>query len=126
MHPSSTEREIKAFFAGRPEAAAVFDVLRLIIDELGPATIRVSKSQVAFSRSTRTFAWAWTPGRWLRGTHAPLVLSIAFDHEVASPRWKEVVQPSPGRWMHHLEIWSRDDLDDEVRGWLRDAVAATD
>lgn len=48
--------------------------------------------------------------------HAPLVLSMAFDHEVASRRRKEVVQPSPGRWMHQLELWSRKDLDDEVRG----------
>ena len=83
----------------------------------------VTKSQIAFS-IRRGFAWAWTPDRWLRGETAPLVLSIALRRLDESPRWKEVVEPRPGHWMHHLELWSASEVDDDVRAWLLEASEA--
>jgi hypothetical protein len=41
-----------------------------------------------------------------------------------SPRWKEIVEPAPGRFTHHLELYDVADVDDEVRGWLRQAWEA--
>jgi hypothetical protein len=38
-----------------------------------------------------------------------------------SPRWKQVVEPAPGRFMHHLELCTGVELDGEVLGWLREA-----
>jgi hypothetical protein len=52
------------------------------------------------------------------------VLSVALPREVADPRWKEVVHPSPGVWMHHLELHSPAEVDDEVRAWLAEAYDA--
>lgn len=121
----SAERRVERFFDGRPEASAIFDALREVVAEFGPGAVRVTKSQIAFSRG-RAFAWAWTPDRWLRGRTAPLVLSIALKERDPSPRWKEVIQPSPGRWMHHLELWSPSDVDDEVRTWLGRAIDQVD
>jgi hypothetical protein len=44
--------------------------LQAAIAALGPAEMRVSKSQIAFRRR-KTFAWAWVPGRYLGRGHAP-------------------------------------------------------
>lgn len=33
-------------------------------------------------------------------------------------------KPTPGRFTHHLELYSTADIDDEVRGWLQDAWTA--
>jgi len=115
--------ELEAFFAGRPEARALFDELSALVDALGPHEVRVTKSQVAFARR-RQFAWAWTPDRYLRGGVAPLVLSIALERRDPSSRWKQIVEPMPGRWMHHLDLRSTDDLDGEVLAWLREAYGA--
>jgi hypothetical protein len=52
------------------------------------------------------------------------VLSIALDRELSSSRFKQVVHPSPRIWLHHLELRSLDDLDDEVQSWLRAAYDA--
>jgi hypothetical protein len=52
---------------------------------------------------------------------APLVLTLSFPYRHGSPRWKEIVEPAPGRFTHHLELYSTADIDDEVTGWLRDA-----
>jgi len=108
------------FFAGRDDSRKLFDILRGAIEAIGPVQLRTGKSQVAFSRRT-AFAWAWIPGRYLGGTRAPLVLTLALRRRDTSPRWKEIVEPRPGRFTHHLELYLPEDIDDEVRIWLREA-----
>ena len=71
-------------------------------------------------RRRRGFAYVWWPGRYVR-TDVPAVLSIAVSSRIESPRFKSVVNPRPGLWMHHLELHSAEDLDAEVAGWLRQA-----
>ncbi len=111
------------FFTGHENARPIFEALRSTIEDLGPVEMRVTKSQVAFYRRM-AFAWAWMPDRYLHGNHAPLVLTLSFRYRDSSPRWKEIVEPKPGRFTHHLELYSAPDIDDEVRGWLRAAWEA--
>jgi hypothetical protein len=115
--------DLSSFFTGFETSRPLFDALRQAVDRLGPVEMRVSKSQIAFRRRV-AFAWAWIPDRYLRGGHAPLVLSVALPRRDASPRWKEIVEPKPGRFMHHLELVAPSDVDDEVGEWLAAAWAA--
>lgn len=108
------------FFAGFAEARPLFDRLQQALAGIGPAGLRVSKSQIAFRRRS-AFAWAWVPARYLRRPCAPLVLSIALQRRDGSTRWKQVVEPAPGRYMHHLELYVVDDIDDQARAWLQEA-----
>ena len=110
------------FFAGQEESRIIFEALRSKLDAVGKAELRVTKSQVAFRRR-RAFAWAWMPGTYLRGRNAPLVLTISLRRKDPSTRWKEIVEPTPGRFTHHLELRSPTDIDDEVRSWLQEAFA---
>jgi hypothetical protein len=41
---------------------------------------------------------------------------------VRSPRVKEVAHPSPGTWMHHVEIRDASALDDELASLLLSAA----
>lgn len=108
------------FFSGYEESRRLFEAVRAAIVTIGPAEVRVTKSQVAFRRR-KAFAWVWIPARYLHGQIAPLVLTLSFRSRNASPRWKAIVEPAPGRFTHHLELYSTGDIDDEVRTWLRDA-----
>ena len=103
-----------------PDSRPLFDELQRLVSQKCPSAMRVSKSQIAFRRK-RAFAWAWIPGRYLRGKTAPLVLSVSLPQRDASLRWKEVLQPAPGRFMHHLELNGSEDLDEQVAEWLRAA-----
>lgn len=111
------------YFAGRDDSRRIFDALRRAVEAPGSSQLRVTRSQIAFARR-RAFAWAWIPGKPLRRPAAPLVLTLAFPCRDPSPRWKEIVEPSPDKFTHHLELAREADIDDEVRAWLRRAWEA--
>jgi hypothetical protein len=108
-------------FAGHPVALAAYAAVHALVEGMGGAEVRTTKSQLAFRRR-RGFAYLWLPGRYLADPGADVVLSIALGRRDPSPRWKEVVHPSRAHWMHHLEIRDAADIDAEVADWLREAA----
>jgi hypothetical protein len=111
---------VDRFFVGRDEARPIFDALAVAISCIGSAEVRVTRSQVAFWRK-HPFAWAWVPGQYLKHAQAPLVLTVALRRRDPSPRWKQIVEPAPGRFTHHLELHAAAEIDDAVRSSLREA-----
>jgi hypothetical protein len=105
------------FFGGHPEGLAIYAAVAAMIRTIGECEERVSRSQVAFRRR-RGFAFVWRPAQYVR-SDVPAVLSIATPRRLESPRFKEVVHPAPGTWMHHLEVREPAAIDAEVREWLR-------
>jgi Domain of unknown function (DUF5655) len=118
--PGRTTRP-EDLFDGHPTAQAVLRAVLAHAEHLGDCQVRTTKSQVALRRR-RGFAYLWRPGQYLRRPSAEVVLSIVLDRRDDSPRWKEVVHPSPAHWMHHLEVHDPAEVDDEVTGWLREAA----
>lgn len=112
----STPEEV---FRGSPHGLELLRGVELMLAGFPPSTMRATKSQVAF-RGRRGFAYMWCPARYVE-SDVPAVLSIALPRRIASERFKEVINPAPGVRMHHLELHSMADLDDEVPGWLGEA-----
>jgi predicted transport protein len=108
------------FFAGKTLPKQLFEAVHQAVESIGEFSIRVSKSQIAFRRG-RNFALVWMPEQYLKRKAAPLVLTIMLRERDTSPRWKEVVEPTPGRFTHHLELYETSDVDEEVKTWLRKA-----
>lgn len=115
------ERSPEDLFAGHPESLAIFRSVQRAVSTIGEASVAVTKSQVAFRRR-KGFAYVWRPGQYVH-SDVPAVLSIALPHEVRCDRFKEVVNPSTGVWMHHLELHSPSQIDDQVRVWLEMAYS---
>ncbi len=115
--------EIDEFFAGRDGSKLIFDRVYEAASSLGPLAVRVTKSQVALV-CEKPFAWVWIPGMYLRTKPAPLVLTLSFRERRPWSRWKEIYEAKPGRFAHHLELWKPEDVDEDVRGWLRRGVGS--
>jgi hypothetical protein len=111
------------FFRGDEEARAIFVAIRGAVALLGEATLRVSKSQIAFRRRI-AFGWVWLPGKYLKGKRPPLVLTIGLHRHDFCARWKQVVEPYPGRFVHHMELNAPEQVDQEVRALLAEARSA--
>jgi hypothetical protein len=109
------------FYAGSAAGLAVHEAVAAAIDEIGPAEVRVTTSQIAFRRR-KGFAYTWRPGQYVR-SDVPAVLSFALPRAIESPRIKEVAHPAPIVWMHHVELRHPSEVDDEVRSWLTEAYA---
>jgi hypothetical protein len=107
------------FFAGHADGLAVYRAVAKAVAELGESQVRVTKSQIAFRRR-KAFAWVWRPEQYVSST-VPAVLSIALPRQVETTRFKQVVHPSERVWMHHLELATPLQVDDEVVAWLREA-----
>jgi hypothetical protein len=117
--PSTPE----AVFADSPVGLAICHrVLELLADL--DVEVSTTRSQVALRRRTG-FAYLWYPGRYV-GSEVPAVLSVALPDRLDSPRFKQVGNPAPGVWMHHLELDDPGQVDAEVLGWLRGAYDAAD
>jgi hypothetical protein len=108
------------FFAGYEQSRGLYSCLKSVITDLGQVEIRITKRQIAFYRR-RAFAWAWIPARYMPQACVPLVLSLRLTRRNHSPRWKEIVEPAAGRFMHHLELSSADQLDSQMQAWLQEA-----
>ena len=108
------------FFKDQETSRQLFEAINNIVQTFGVAELRVTRSQIAFRRR-KAFAWVWMPGKYLRGKTAPLVLTLSFRLRDPSPRWKEIVEPAPGRFTHHLELYSTEEIDDQIRNWLHEA-----
>ena len=111
------------FFLDKALPKQLYESILREVEAIGDAKIRVTKSQIAFRRN-RNFAWVWMPSQYLKGEVAPLVLSLSFTWRDKSPRWKEIVEPASGKYIHHLELNELMDVDAEVSDWLRKAWEA--
>jgi hypothetical protein len=117
----STPEEV---FNGSPLGLELLHEVEHMLAAYPPSTMKATKSQVSF-RGRRGFAYMWWPARYIR-SDVPAVLSIALPRRIDSGRFKEVVNPTHGVWMHHLDLRSTADLDDEVAGWLGEARREAD
>ena len=122
MAQTALRTGLAEYFRKDRASARLRDVTLRVIRQSGPSTMRTSRSQIAFSRQ-RAFAWIWAPRQYLGPRAAPLALSIALPRRIRSSRWKEVVEPQPGRYIHHLEVRRARDVDVTVRRWLAEAWA---
>jgi predicted transport protein len=108
-------------FKDRPDNRKLYDVIERYIKSLGGVNVEVMKTQISFGAKTK-FAWVWLPQMWTKKRpEKSVVLTFDVDHRVSDPRIVESVEPRPGRWTHHVVIEKEDDLDDVVKGWLREA-----
>ena len=121
MTDEMTNKEIEVFFAGKPEAKALFMAVERKIQVIGPAIIKVSKTQISFATRTQ-FAWVWMPlpTDRKRPLHS-LVLSFGCGRRIVNDQIVEAIEPYPGRWTHHVIIAEAADLTSAVDAWIREA-----
>lgn len=114
-------KEVEAFFAGKPEVRALFMAVERKIRAIGPAIITVTKTQISFATRTQ-FAWVWMPQPTdrKRPLHS-LVLSFGCGRRIVHDQIVEAIEPYPGRWTHHVIIAEKADLTAAVDAWMREA-----
>lgn len=116
--PARYEDDLLMFFNARPASLPLYEALEAVLEaEFPAASVRVQKSQISFY-GRHLFAMASLPRR---KRDEGLLLSLGLGRPLASPRVAYQSEPYPGRWTLHIPLKTSDELDDELRAWLREA-----
>jgi hypothetical protein len=121
--PVTHDPAVDGYFERMPGARKLFDALLDVCASSGDGRCTVQSSGIALG-SPRAFGYAWLPIRAVAGRPAVyLVLTLRLRRRIDSPRFVEIVEPYPGRCVHHTILSRPGQLDAELAGWIREAVA---
>lgn len=111
------EWTIERHLEGQPEFAAdlFHDFIRMV-EAIGPFTYSVSKSTITLKGTRRGFAGARPVSAGLRGY-------FDIQRELSDPRIRSAAPYTQRLFVHHFQIASAAELDDEFAGWLEEAYA---
>lgn len=114
--------DILMLFDKMPGTLPLYEALEeRIVESFPNVTITVKATQVSFY-NTHAFAWAWPPFRKRKGwPDQYMLVTFGLDHCLAHPRIAEAVEPYPNRWTHHVIIQRKEEIDDELMGWIAES-----
>lgn len=115
--------EERDFFAAVPVVLPIYARIKDRISALAPQTrVEVRKSQISFI-DARVFSAAWLPPRKIKGRPEHyLVLTLWLGYPLEGARIAEATQIRPGRWANHVIISKIDEVDEELSGWIAEAL----
>jgi uncharacterized protein DUF5655 len=103
-------------FEGKsPHIRAIYDAVVAALTTIGAVTILPEKTRIAF-QVRMSFAQLTPRRNWVDGH---VVLARRLEH----PRFRSVQSFSPRNHLHVFRLSGVEDVDDEVRAWLREAYA---
>jgi hypothetical protein len=103
-------------FAGRDEEVIrTYRALVAAARRNGPVTILPEKTRVAF-QVRMSFAAFTLRRHWLDG-------HVVLARRRPSPRFRKILEISPGNQVHEFRLHSAAEVDSEVVDWLREAYA---
>ncbi len=109
-------RRLEDHFDGRdPEVVRIFRSLVKAARRCGPLTVLPEKTRIAL-HVRMSFAAFTLRRHWLDG-------HVVLARRRESPRFKRIYVVSPRNHVHEFRMTKEAEVDDEVRGWLREAYA---
>jgi hypothetical protein len=109
------EYSVDGFFEGkRAGVRSLYDALVAFVGDVGPFEQVPTKTRIAFMVRVRFAAVN-------RLRKDGLACHIWLKRRIESPRFTKVELVGRTDWIHHFVLRSEEELDDELRGWLREA-----
>ena len=111
-----------SFFDKIPQASPLYKMFaEKVLAEYPDVQIKIQKSQISFSNKHQ-FAFIWLPIRKIKNRpDIYIIVSFGLSYRLDSPRIVEATEPYPNRWIHHLIIQTRSEVDTELMNWIKEA-----
>jgi hypothetical protein len=100
------------FARSAPSVREVFDAYLAAVEEVGPVTVIAQKTRIVFMDRVR-FTGATVHKDFIR-------VPFIFHHRVDSMRFAKIEFLEPSYYLHYLKLYTPDQIDDEVREWIRE------
>jgi hypothetical protein len=116
MWHSCGRYSLKDLFArSEPHVFRIFKKYEKMVRACGPVTMIPQKTRVVFMVRVRH------AGAYPRKNH--LLCSFALPRRCNDPRFVKIEEYAPHFIGHYLPVYSLDELDKQVQGWLRESYA---
>lgn len=94
-----------------------------ILTQIPDVKIKVAKTQITFANK-RGFAFvSFNPCRKAKDRpEVWITVTFGLGYQKESPRIDVATEPYPGRWTHHVMVSSREEIDEELLGWIQEAA----
>lgn len=94
-----------------------------ILAHISDVKIKVAKTQITFANK-RGFAFvSFNPCRKAKDRpEVWITVTFGLGYQKESPRIDVATEPYPGRWTHHVMVSSREEIDEELLGWIQEAA----
>ena len=106
------------------EALPMYEWLEnAILTRIPDVKRKVAKTQITFA-DRRGFAFvSFNPCRKAKD-RPPVWITVTFGlgYSKESPRIDVATEPYPGRWTHHVQVGSAEEIDEELLGWIQEAA----
>ena len=114
--------DLRLFFNKMPQSLPLYEMFKeKVCKECTDVEIKIQKSQIAFSNK-HNFAFVWLPIHKMKSRpEIYIIVSFCLTHKLESQRIVQVVEPYPDRWMHHVIIQDRNEIDIELMSWIKEA-----
>ena len=116
--------DILFFFNDHMDALPLYERLEgLILEQIPDVKIKVSKTQISFSGKCGFDFVSFNPCR--RAKERPdvwMTVTFGLSYRKDSPRIDVATEPYQNRWIHHMMVGSKEEIDDELMGWIREAA----
>lgn len=114
--------DVGFFFEGKLQERELYEALFSRMEQAFPdASVKVQKSQISFYYK-HLFAAVSLPLRRRKDwPERCIVVTIGLARPLESPRAAVKVEPYPGRWTNHVLLAHKEEIDEELLGWLREA-----
>lgn len=117
------DAETLLFFDPHPEALPLYEVLEEKIRGICPEMQkRVQKTQITFTGRYVFAAVSFLKAKRKADMPDPFItLTLGLPCPLESERAAALTEPYPGRWTVHIVIGKKEDIDEELLSWVREA-----
>ena len=114
--------DVGFFFEGKLQERELYEALFARMEQVFPdASVKVQKSQISFYHKHLFAAVSLLLRRRKDWPERCIVVTIGLARPLESPRAAVKVEPYPGRWTNHVLLAQKEEIDEELLGWLREA-----
>lgn len=114
--------DVGFFFEGKLQERELYEALFTRMEQAFPdALVKVQKSQISFYHKHLFAAVSLPLRRRKNWPELCIVVTIGLARPLESPRAAVKVEPYPGRWTNHVLLAQKEEIDEELLGWLREA-----
>ena len=119
------EQNTLFFFNQKPQAVPLYEAFeKRLLAELEGVAIQPQKSQITLKNRRVFGAVSFLAARKAKDRPDPYItITLGLNRRLDSLRVDKASEPYPGRWTHHLLIASREEIDEELTAWVREAAA---